>query len=255
MLKQERVMLLLNIVNQKNIVSIKKLADKLRVSDMTIRRDVNELANKGMLIRLRGGVQSVLSRKELQFSHIKQTILNLDQKKQIAKQAIQMIDEGDIIYIGPGKTQELMAHYIKDMSNLIVVTNSLSVFENFKNREANLILVGGSFQECSNSFVGEISNDILKCLKFTKAFVGVSGIQGENMMINDIEEGIFQEKVMNNSSIIIAMADCSKINHNDFYRFYSLNDTDYFIVNKELNNNEIKYYQQYTHVILADSLK
>ncbi|HIZ96727.1 MAG TPA: DeoR/GlpR family DNA-binding transcription regulator [Candidatus Ligilactobacillus excrementavium] len=251
MLKKERLMMLLDMVNQNSIMTVNDLIGKLGVSDMTIRRDLDELADSGKLVRIHGGAQSVASSDATELSHIEKKELHLEQKEQIAQRAAKMINAGDTIYIGPGTTQELIVHYVDDIADLRVVTNSLPVFECWQNKNVDLILVGGNFRERSGAFIGGLASDTLGDLKFNKSFVGVNGLHNESMMTANTEEGSAQAIAVNNSLTKIVLADRFKINRDDFYQFYNLYDVDYLITNDELNDETVSHYQQYTKVILA----
>lgn len=251
MLKKERLMMLLDMVNQNSIMTVNDLIGKLGVSDMTIRRDLDELADSGKLVRIHGGAQSVASSDATELSHIEKKELHLEQKEQIAQRAAKMINAGDTIYIGPGTTQELIVHYVDDIADLRVVTNSLPVFECWQNKNVDLILVGGNFRERSGAFIGGLASDTLRDLKFNKSFVGVNGLHNESMMTANTEEGSSQAIAVNNSLTKIVLADRFKINRDDFYQFYNLYDVDYLITNDELNDETVSHYQQYTKVILA----
>jgi len=251
MLKKERLMMLLDMVNQNSIMTVNDLIGKLGVSDMTIRRDLDELADSGKLVRIHGGAQSVASSDATELSHIEKKELHLEQKEQITQRAAKMINAGDTIYIGPGTTQELIVHYVDDIADLRVVTNSLPVFECWQNKNVDLILVGGNFRERSGAFIGGLASDTLGDLKFNKSFVGVNGLHNESMMTANTEEGSAQAIAVNNSLTKIVLADRFKINRDDFYQFYNLYDVDYLITNDELNDETVSHYQQYTKVILA----
>ena len=251
MLKKERLMMLLDMVNQNSIMTVNDLIGKLGVSDMTIRRDLDELADSGKLVRIHGGAQSVASSDATELSHIEKKELHLEQKEQIAQRAAKMINAGDTIYIGPGTTQELIVHYVDDIADLRVVTNSLPVFECWQNKNVDLMLVGGNFRERSGAFIGGLASDTLGDLKFNKSFVGVNGLHNESMMTANTEEGSAQAIAVNNSLTKIVLADRFKINRDDFYQFYNLYDVDYLITNDELNDETVSHYQQYTKVILA----
>lgn len=251
MLKRERLMMLLDMVNQNGIMTVKDLINELGVSDMTIRRDLDELADSGKLVRIHGGAQSVASSDATELSHIEKKEVHLQQKEQIAKRAAKMINAGDTVYIGPGTTQELIVRYVDDIADLRVVTNSLPVFESWQNKNVDLVLVGGNFRERSGAFIGGLASDTLGDLKFNKSFVGVNGIRNESMMTANTEEGSAQTVAINNSLTKIVLADRFKINRDDFYQFYNLYDVDYLITNVELNDEAVSHYQQYTKVILT----
>lgn len=253
MLKRERLQIIQELVQKHGIITVKELINRLDVSDMTIRRDLDELAVSGKLIRVHGGAQSLDSSQNNELTHLEKKEIHLVEKQQIAKKAAQLIEEGDTIYIGPGTTQELIERYLPTMSNLRVVTNSLPIFQTWKaKKNIDLILVGGNYRQRSGAFIGGLANDTLAELKFNKAFVGVNGIHNESMMTANTEEGTSQSVALNNAKEKIVLADQFKINRDDFYQFYNLYDVDRLITNSQLSEDILAHYQQFTQVILAD---
>ncbi|GBG93665.1 DeoR family transcriptional regulator [Ligilactobacillus salitolerans] len=252
MLKRERLMMIKRLVQEKGIVTVKEMIDRLGVSDMTVRRDLDELAQGGNLVRVHGGAQSIASSEENELSHGEKREIHLDEKKQIAKRASQMVQPGDTIYIGPGTTQELIENYLPDNINIRVVTNSLPIFQAWKNKgNVDLILVGGTYRKRSETFIGGLTNDTLANLKFNKAFVGVNGIHNESIMTANTEEGIAQTVALNNAHEKIILADQYKINRDDFYQFYNLYDVDCLVTNQALTEDLLNHYQQFAKIILA----
>lgn len=252
MLKRERLLTIKKLVQEHGIITVKELIYQLGVSDMTIRRDLDELAESGKLVRVHGGAQSIDSSENNELSHIEKKEIHLVEKEQIAKRAAQFITEDDTIYIGPGTTQELIERYLPNISNLRVVTNSFPIFQSWKNRNnVDLILVGGNYRQRSGAFIGGLANDTLGELKFNKAFVGVNGIHNESMMTANTEEGTSQSVALNNAKEKIVLADKFKINRDDFYQFYNLYDVDRLITNPDISEEMMTHYQQFTKVTFA----
>lgn len=252
MLKRERLLTIKKLVQEHGIITVKELIYQLGVSDMTIRRDLDELAESGKLVRVHGGAQSIDSSENNELSHVEKKEIHLAEKEQIAKRAAQFITEGDTIYIGPGTTQELIERYLPNISNLRVVTNSFPIFQSWKNhKNVDLILVGGNYRQRSGAFIGGLANDTLGELKFNKAFVGVNGIHNESMMTANTEEGTSQSVALNNAKEKIVLADKFKINRDDFYQFYNLYDVDRLITNPDISEEMMTHYQQFTKVTFA----
>ncbi|MFT8466552.1 MAG: DeoR/GlpR family DNA-binding transcription regulator [Liquorilactobacillus satsumensis] len=253
MLKKERLMGILNIVNLKGVVTVNYLVDKLNVSNMTIRRDLDELSQSGKVLRIHGGAQSVNKERSFELSRTEKREIHITEKIKIATKAATLIQENDTLYIGPGTTLELVAKYLNNAKNLRVVTNSLPIFQILeRSKNVDVIFIGGSYRERSNTFVGSLTNSMLKQLRFNKTLVGVNGIHNENLMTANPEEGQAQRIALNNAQEKIIVADHFKLNKNDFYNFYSLYDIDYLITNKYIDKNTKKYYEQFTKIILSD---
>ena len=145
MLKKERLMSILKLVDQNEIVTVNDLVETLDVSDMTIRRDLDELSKSGKLIRIHGGAQSISDGGKEELSRNEKRELHLKEKEEVAKKAASMIESGETIYLGPGTTNELIAKYVDDVSSLRIVTNSLPVFEGWNVKDGvEVILIGGT---------------------------------------------------------------------------------------------------------------
>ena len=205
MLKKERLLKILEIVDQKEIATVNELITTLGVSDMTIRRDLDELDKSGKLIRLHGGAQKLANIEEVELSRNQKKELHLVEKQEVAKLAAQKIKPKDTIYIGAGTTLELIVNY-----------------------------------------VGTIK--LLEDLKFTKAFVGVNGVNNDNMMAANTEEGQAEALGLNNAQERYVVMDKYKFNRNDFYNFYSLYNVDALLTNSSVAPDTLEHYQTYTKI-------
>src|SRR5699024_3959558 len=159
MLKEERHLFIINELKNDNVIQVSDIKNKLDVTEMTIRRDLKELEEKGILKRIHGGATSVelLSAKE--FSHNEKIKRNIKEKKQVADIIAGNIEEDETVFLGPGSTIELVSEYIGD-KNCKIVTNSLYLFNRLNNKNyKNLILIGGSFRANTGAFVGSLATN------------------------------------------------------------------------------------------------
>ncbi len=102
MIKKERLIKILEKVNEKGIVNIKDIVTDLGVSDMTVRRDLAELENEGKLIRIHGGAQSLETpMTTIERSNTEKQTLQTAEKEEIAILAKDTVEDGDTIFIGP----------------------------------------------------------------------------------------------------------------------------------------------------------
>ena len=104
MLKKERLVKIAHKVNQNGIITIQEIMDELGVSDMTARRDLDELEKSGKLLRVHGGAQSLSFSMDHELSHIEKSSVQIEEKKRIAHKAATLISEGESIFLGPGTT-------------------------------------------------------------------------------------------------------------------------------------------------------
>lgn len=249
MLKEERHSIILNLLNEKGIIKVSEITEMLNVTEMTVRRDLQDLDNKGLLKRIHGGAQlnNIVVKEEL--SHLEKKNINIEEKKEIAKKIASKIEDGDSVFLGPGTTIELVYEYIK-ADYLKIVTNSIHVFNKFINdNRYELILIGGSYRNRTGAFVGSIANDTLSRMNIKKAFIGVNGIYNNSISNSNEDEGMIQATVLNNSFEKYIVSDSSKLNKRDFYEFYNLEDITAIITDANISKKNIDKYSKYTEII------
>lgn len=257
MLKTERQQSILAMCDRYGTITVKFIQEVLDVSDMTIRRDLEELAQSQKLLRVHGGAQKINETKEIvssieanELSHKEKKKLHTKEKEYIAKNAAAYINqEDDTIFLGSGTTIELMTQYI-DSPSLRIVTNSLPVFNLLSETKSfELYLIGGLYREKTGAFVGSIANEAVQKIGIKKAFVGVNGLKGPEVSNFSIEEGTLQKIVLDNAAEKCLVSDANKFNHSDFYNFYDLRKIDALFTDSTLSPELKSYYQQYTRII------
>ncbi|MDF7639358.1 DeoR/GlpR family DNA-binding transcription regulator [Lactobacillus sp. ESL0791] len=249
MLKSERLKEILQAVSTQKFVTVDELAKVLDVSNMTIRRDLNELAKSDKILRVHGGAQLISDQSKTEKSYKQKREIHGKEKIEIAKRACNLIQENESIYVGPGTTLELMVANLK-LKHLRIVTNSLPVFEAARNNmnDYDLIMIGGSYRRISGAFLGALANAELKTMSFSIGFVGVNGIKNNALTTANLEEGQTEGIGLDHSQMKFVVADNSKLNHSDFHQFYDLNDVDGLITNRGIDPEVEKHYSQYTTV-------
>lgn len=252
MLKKERLVKILNMINCQGIVTVNDLINEVNVSDMTIRRYLDELDKSGQIIRVHGGAQSLSYSTKKELSHSEKLKLQMYEKELIAKVAASHINDGDTVFLGPGTTLELLANHLAN-KRIRVITNNYPAFEILKQSDSvNVIITGGEYRENTGALIGPITNATLKNLNFTKAFFSSNGIHDEAIAAYNIEEGEAQKIALNNARTRYLLADTKKLNKDDFYVFYNLRDVDYLITDYSISKDIKNYYEQYVNIIVAD---
>ena len=251
MLKRERLHKIVEMVNTQGIITVNEIINKLDVSDMTIRRDLDELDKAGKIVRIHGGAQSMSYSINQELSHSEKQELQIEEKRKIVQLASTYINDGDTIFLGPGTTIELLSHFLVN-KHIRIVTNNYPAFEILKQSDSvNLILTGGDFRKNTGALVGTITNTNLKRINFTKAFISANGIHNESICTYNIEEGEAQEIALNNSRTKYLLLDNKKLNKDDFYVFYNLHDIDYLITDHSINKDVKIHYEQYVNIIVT----
>lgn len=222
MLFEERAKLIINQLEEKSTVSNKELIKLLNVSEATIRRDLDVLEEEGILNRVHGG--AILKKIEVKEDTMEEKfVLNLKEKKQIAKIASIVVEEKDFIFLDAGTTTFELIPYLKD-KNITVVTNGLMHLEELMKYNINSYLIGGHIKKSTKALVGSIALNNLKTVNFSKAFIGANGIDSKyGLTTPDIEEASIKSKAIENSLKAYILVDGSKFGKVYFSKIAELN--------------------------------
>lgn len=248
MLKEKRHELILSQLANDGIVQVSKLSEFLKVTDMTVRRDLKELEDQNQLVRVHGGAKSLDKALPREFSNEEKMLKNKDKKEYIAKIIASLMGDEENIFLGAGTTIECVSSYINN-KNCNIYTNSLYLFEKLKKiRGTRVFLIGGEFRESTGAFVGSLALDLVEKIRFTKAFIGVNGICDSFAYTYSVDEGVLQSKILDNSNKAYLIADSSKIGVEDFYAFYNIENAD-VISDDKIKPNGIELIEKHTKLI------
>lgn len=248
--KEDRLNEITRLIDLKGTVRVTEIVETLNVSDMTVRRDLTELEERGTVTRTHGGARSNSIFKYKELSHTDKSLLNIKEKQEIAQKATELIEEGDKIFLGPGTTVELLAEVI-NVKSLQIITNCLPVFNIISKKKSDILkvyLIGGEMREVTQSFVGEIANMVLDKMHFTKMFFSSNAVRDSLVMTSSFEEGYIQKKAMEHSLESYLLLDSSKIGKEDFSTFADLSEVTAVITNKD-STEKYQKLKKYADVI------
>lgn len=227
-------------LNSTGTVTVNEIMQELSISDMTVRRDLSEMAKRGLLIRTHGGAQRIYSDESgLERSHLEKKRLQEAEKNIIAGAASAQIRDGETVFLGPGTTLEITAADLKNR-NMRIVTNSLPVF-NILNRSSSIDLL----------LVGTASLHSIRSMRFSKAFISVNGIVGNSVYTYSEAEGEVQKLALDQADEKYLIVDSSKFSRYDFYEFYKVSDFDHVITDAAVSAETLQELRLLTDVIIA----
>lgn len=224
MLKVNRKNYILSKLKEHDYVKVSDLQEELNVTEMTIRRDLHELENEGLIQRVHGGAKSIQSVGYMDLKHMARKQYNEDAKRMIAKKAASLIENGDVVFISASTTNEFIHEYIQ-AKDVRIVTNCLYIY--FQYREDSrfeVILIGGKYDDKIESFLGALTNDWITNMKFTRAFIGTNGIYKNQLSASNDEEGLLHRIALENAHYKYIVSDSSKFNYESFYIFFRCKD-------------------------------
>lgn len=248
MLKEERQKIILDKLKENDIIQVSQMTDLLDVTDMTIRRDLKELEDKNLLVRIHGGASKVEKARSREFSNEEKLLQNKDLKIEIAKKINEIMAPDQNIFLGAGSTIEYVSEFIGE-KKLNIFTNSLYLFRKLVFLDnVNIKLIGGEFRRVTGAFVGPLSLDLVAKMRFNQAFIGVNGVNKGKAYTYSPEEGILQKMILDNSFDRYLVADSSKLGYEDLYHFYNIEDAR-FITDSKISPDQSSEIEKYTEII------
>ncbi len=239
---------ILRILSIGNKVSVNELSTKLKVSPATIRQDLSSLENEGFLKRVHGG--AILNESD-DISH--RMAINYNEKVKIAKKAAEFIKEGDTIFVESGSINALFVKEIAFIKDLTIITSNAFIARSIDQSEGcNVVLLGGVYQEESESIVGNLAKQCIDTLNFGKVFIGIdgytfdTGITGRDMMRSEIASLVTAK-----GTEIFILTDSSKFGRINMSKYCSLEDVDHIITDSDISSEYRDYIQSRTDLIIT----
>jgi DeoR/GlpR family transcriptional regulator of sugar metabolism len=178
MLARQRQDRIVEEVRRHGGVKVSDLVELLGVSDMTIRRDLDVLARKGLLDKVHGGASAVGARTSDEPGFQAKSLRELAEKEAIARCAAELVRPGTAIGLSAGTTTWVLARRLCDIPDLTVVTNSVRVAEvlDQANRRDHSVVLTGGIRTPSDALVGPLAVSALTTLHLDLVFMGTHGM-------------------------------------------------------------------------------
>jgi DeoR/GlpR family transcriptional regulator of sugar metabolism len=238
MLASQRRSVILGLVEEEGAARVSDLVDRLGVSDMTIRRDIERLAADGLLERVHGGALAVggtRSSEEPGFSA--KSHLQLAQKQAIARRAAESVVPGSAIGVSAGTTTYELARAVKDVPQLTVVTNSVPVAQLLHESGApgQTVVLTGGIRTPSDALVGPVAVSALRSLHFDLLFLGAHGVDDRaGLTTPNLVEAETNRALIGSARTVCVLADSSKWGTVGLSTFADLDDVDVFVTDSHL---------------------
>ncbi len=172
---EERRRAILAILHRDGRVLVKDLAKHFRISQITIRKDLEILDSQGSVQRTHGGALPVQAGALLDPTLREKEKLHRREKARIAEAAVKLVEEGQSVLLDSGTTTTAIARALKDMSRLTVITNAINIAAELAGTHIEVILTGGMLRKNSFSLVGPLAEQTLRQLSADILFLGVDG--------------------------------------------------------------------------------
>lgn len=230
LMKEERLQRILEIILKAGHAKAADLAGNFGVSEITIRRDLNVLAERGFVHRAHGGA-IISSTATAEPPIIHRMIQEKKYKEAIARKAAAMIGDGKSIFIGSGSTVAYVARYLTNHKNLTVVTNALNVSIDLATAvDITVVVLGGMMHHKELSLIGHITEQSMHEVTFDKVIIGIPAIDLKAGLTNDfLPEVMTDRTILNQAREVILVADHTKCGKVASAFVAPLNRVNYFI--------------------------
>ena len=213
MLAQQRQSIILDEIRRLGALRVSDLVDMLGVSDMTVRRDLDTLARQGMLEKVHGGATAIADPSTSEPAFAEKSLRERAEKEAIAREAARLVRPGAAIGLSAGSTTWMLAHHLRGISDLTVVTNSIPVSDVFheSGHAGQTVVLTGGIRTPSNALVGPTAVGALRSLHLDTVFMGVYGMdEHSGFTTPNLMEAETQQALVAAARRLVIVADHTK---------------------------------------------
>lgn len=238
MLTEKRYEKILEMLNEKSVLTVKEITQALHSSDATTRRDLQALDNMGKLKKVHGGAAKIENSSFIKKEEdiITRENINREEKDKIGKKAASLIEENDFIYLDAGTSTGAMIKYIT-AKNVTFVTNGLYHALTLSKMGYKVFITSGEAREITGSVVGSEAVKSLIKYNFTKGFFGTNGIDTKAGYTTYAEkEALIKGAAIKKCKEAFILGDDSKFNKIAPITFANIKDA-VIITSSDVNNS------------------
>lgn len=248
-----RQMEILDLARATGRVAVEELADRFEVTLQTIRRDLGELADQGMLDRVHGG--AVMRSGVSNIGYEERRRMNDDAKAMIARACAAEIPDNSSIIINLGTTTEAVARELLHHRNLTVITNNMNVANILvANESCDIMVAGGALRRSDGGLVGDLTTEFMAQFKPDYAIIGSSALDADGDLLDfDMAEVRVSRAIAELARQTFLVTDISKLERSAPVRIISMAELDAVFVDRPLPGPLTQKCREWeTRVIVAE---
>ena len=214
---EERKAKIVELLSEREKVTVAELRELFKVSGGTIRSDLNDLEVSGMLIKTHGGAMR-RTKAAFEPKTREREVDELAAKQSIAKEALKLVEDGDVILLDAGTTILELAKVLGARSNLNVVTNDMHIADFLERVPGmNIFLIGGLLRQDFHCIVGTLGADLLSKVTVDTAFMGTNSFSIQKGATSpDIQQAEIRSKMIECANRVLLLCDHTKIGRTSF---------------------------------------
>jgi len=237
MLAAQRKARILTEVSTSGALRISDLAAALGVSEVTIRRDVEQLASQGLVDKVHGGVTANALSSTTEPPFAANSMKEQEAKEAMAEAAAELVRPGMAVALMGGSSVYALAKRLRDVPSLTIVTNSVPISDLFaqSSRGDQTVVLTGGVRTPTDSLVGNIASDVFSRFNLDLVFMGTHGVDPEfGFSSPNLVEAETNREVIRRSAKFVILVDHSKWGVRGFSSFADVEDADVIITSKGL---------------------
>lgn len=236
---------ILNLIREDGHAKVQKLSRIFKVSEVTIRQDLETLEEMGFIQREHGGAFL----KDVGSFAKTGTLLNqshLEEKREIARKATALVEEGDSIILDSGSTTTELARLLVGFKSLTVITNALNIaFILGENPGIELIVSGGEFKAPTLSLTGDMAAGTFKGLHVAKCFLATAGISPDmQLTYPGLSDLVVKSAMIRAADKVYLLADSSKLGESSFASLGRITLIDTLITDSKISPEQLQALQE-----------
>jgi len=244
MFAKERINEIIEFLKLNQSVTVSKLAEKFNVSEVTIRKDLTILENDDLIERSYGGAIWKNHSISTEINNKVKMVTQLDEKIKVTKNAISEIDDGDVIYLDAGTTNNVLCDYLNRFASLTILTNDLQIAIKVSELNAfRIIFIGGEVSNISQASVDYMAAKNLAEYNIDLAIIGCDSFSiRDGACTTSVDKATIKQTAMKIASRNILVTTSDKFYRRGLVKFSMLSSFDKIftdkIENEELINDE-----------------
>jgi DeoR/GlpR family transcriptional regulator of sugar metabolism len=229
----DRLDLTLRLVRDGGRIGLAELAERLGVSQMTVRRDLDELQRQGLVRRVRGGAVS-LAAEPRDAGFAARAGWQAAIKDRIGKAAAAEVQPGQTVLLDAGTTTAAVARHLVDRAPLTVAVLSLQAADRLADRPGiRLLVIGGESRPGERSLVGHLALRMLGELWFDTFLMSIGAVHAEHGLSEfAIEDATVKQHALRRAGRTIVIADTTKLGVRAFAKVADLGSVDTFVTDR-----------------------
>ena len=228
---------------------VDQLADLLKVSPLTIRRDLQDLAQTRTILRTHGGCIAA-GRAALETEYHKKVALGFDLKQAIGRAAAEEVSPGQVILVNDGSTTFHLASWLEGKGPLTVYTNSLAMITDLsRSPDITLYILGGCYNRELYSLQGSLAEQVLLNLRIDACFIGADAVTPEGQcMVTTPEEASLTRAILRRGTRRILLADHTKVDAAGHFAYGTLADFTLWVTTPGIEPGKLEHFRTLVHI-------